>query len=117
MSFRLARLIIFTGNMAAMTAFYRDVIGLAVARQEPGWVELAAGGCSIALHQWSGQAAEGPIKIVFHADDVAAARAALVARGAPMGEIVSFGSPQIDLCDGFDPDGNAFQISSRPIVP
>lgn len=111
MKFDLSRIILFTGNMASMTAFYRDVIGLVVLSEEPGWVELDAGGCSIALHEWHGEAAEGPAKIVFYAADVVTARAELVARGAPMGEIISFG--QIDLCDGADPDGNAFQISSR----
>jgi predicted enzyme related to lactoylglutathione lyase len=114
MSLEMSRVIVFTSNMTAMTAFYRDVIGLRPTSAQPGWVELSAGPCGIALHEWDGEAPEGPIKIVFYAADVAAERAALVARGAPMGEIVSFGS--IDLCDGIDPDGNAFQISSRPVA-
>jgi catechol 2,3-dioxygenase-like lactoylglutathione lyase family enzyme len=112
MSLDLSRVIIFTPNMAAMTAFYRDVIGLRPANQAPGWIELSAGACSIALHDSKRRAPEGPVKIVFYAADVAAERAALVARGAPMGRVVSVGA--IHLCDGVDPDGNAIQISSRP---
>ncbi|MFX9181223.1 VOC family protein, partial [Acinetobacter baumannii] len=46
----LRRVILFTPRLEAMTAFYRDVIGLEVVRQEEGWVELAAGACAIALH-------------------------------------------------------------------
>jgi len=107
----LSRVIIFTADMTGMTSFYRDVIGLPVLGEENGWVELDAGGCSIALHAWRGEAPEGPVKIVFHSGDVAAARAELVGRGATLGKVSSFGS--IDLCDGFDPDGNAYQISSR----
>lgn len=107
----LSRVIIFTADIPGMTLFYRDVIGLPVLVEEKGWVELGAGGCSIALHGWRGKAPEGSVKIVFHSDDVAATRAALVARGATLGKVASFGA--IDLCDGFDPDGNAYQISSR----
>jgi len=107
----LSRVIIFTGRLEEMVIFYSEVIGLELASREQGWVELGAGGCTIALHEWHGEAAEGPLKIVFQTDEVAAARALLVSRGAPMGEVVSFG--EIDLCDGTDPDGNAFQLSNR----
>jgi catechol 2,3-dioxygenase-like lactoylglutathione lyase family enzyme len=113
MSFALSRVIIFTSNFDEMLRFYRDVLGLRPANEDDGWVELAAGGCTIALHRWDGQAPEGPVKIVFRSEDVAGDRDLLVARGASMSEIVRFGS--IELCDGFDPDGNAFQLSSRPV--
>lgn len=109
--FRMSRVIIFTGRMEAMVRFYADVLGLDIVDREQGWVELRAGDCAIALHEWHGEAAEGPVKIVFHAEDVGAARDELVSKGVKMGELVSFGS--IDLCDGSDPDGNAIQLSSR----
>ncbi len=112
MSFKLSRVILFTADMDEMTAFYRDVLALPFANEEPGWVELDAGATTIALHAWDGEAADGPAKLVFFAEDVAAARDLLLARGAPMGEIVMFGD--IALCDGRDPDGNMIQISSRP---
>lgn len=107
----LRRIIIFTARMAEMVRFYDEVIGLDLVAREDGWVEFRAGGCSLALHEWHGEAAEGPIKIVFHADDVRSARDELLSRGALMGEIVTY--RDIDLCDGKDPDGNAFQLSSR----
>ena len=109
--FRMSRVIIFTGRMETMASFYADVLGLEIVDREPGWVELRAGDCAIALHEWHGEAGEGPLKIVFHADDVRAARDEILSRGGELGDIVSFGS--IDLCDGRDPDGNAIQLSSR----
>ena len=52
-----------------------------------------------------------PHKIVFYAQDVDAARAAVVARGAVMGAVRKFGT--IALCDGQDPEGHVFQLSTR----
>ena len=110
----LSRVIVFTGAMDPMRRFYGDVLGLPLVRDEDGWVEFGAGSATVALHQWQGEAPEGPVKIVFHAADVAAARAELVARGAAFGEIVNF--REIGLFDGSDPDGNAIQLSSRPPI-
>jgi catechol-2,3-dioxygenase len=111
MDLRLKRIILFTENVDGLAAFYRDVIGLQVLGQEPGWIQFDAGACAIALHH--GRAAErtrGP-KLVFYAADVAAAKATLARRGFKgMGPVKS-GS--FDMCDGRDPDGNPIQLSSR----
>ncbi len=112
----LSRIILFTADMARLTAFYRDVIGLRIVSEEAGWVELAAGACTIALHKGNPKPGSRPPKLVFHAEDVAAARAALVARGAAdIGPVKS--SPAFAMCDGRDPDGNPFQLSSRARPP
>jgi predicted enzyme related to lactoylglutathione lyase len=108
---QIGRIILFTRQMEAMTAFYRNVIGLKQVTEEKGWREFDAGGMTIALH--SGPPApksKGP-KIVFRAKDVAAARAELVARGAKLGAVKSGGA--ITMCDGRDPEGNAIQLSNR----
>jgi catechol 2,3-dioxygenase-like lactoylglutathione lyase family enzyme len=107
---KLARVILFTAQMDAMSKFYRDVMGLKQITNEKGWREFAAGAARIALH--SGPASpgrKGP-KIVFHAKDVAAMRAALVARGAKFGKVHE---GEFQLCDGKDPDGNPIQLSNR----
>jgi catechol 2,3-dioxygenase-like lactoylglutathione lyase family enzyme len=107
----LARIILFTGQMDAMARFYGEVLGLERVSQEKGWQEFAAGGATIALH--SGPASpgsKGP-KIVFHAEDVAALRETLVARGAKFGKVRQ--GEQFCLCDGKDPDGNPIQLSNR----
>jgi hypothetical protein len=113
MQLQLKRVILFTNAMDAMTAFYRDVIGLPIFTREIGWVEFDAGACRIALHDGPGQPGKRPPKLVFEAKDVAAARALLVRRGAKgMGPVMSTSS--FDMCNGKDPDGNPIQLSSRP---
>ena len=108
---KLARIILFTAEMEAMSRFYSQVLGLKLLTEEKGWREFAAGGMTIALH--SGPASpgsKGP-KIVFHADDVGAMRERLVARGAKLGKVRQ--GEHFCLCDGRDPDGNPIQLSDR----
>jgi catechol 2,3-dioxygenase-like lactoylglutathione lyase family enzyme len=120
---RLQCSIIFAKDIERMTAFYRDGLGLRVLpeRAQAGWVELDAGGATIALHAIPDHIAKDiviasppearedtPIKLVFETADVEAARAHLVAHGAVMGEPRSWGA-----CDGLDPEGNVFQIAKR----
>jgi hypothetical protein len=50
-------------------------------------------------------------KPCFHADDLEAARAALVEAGVAMGPLHRYG--EAAFCDGHDPDGNVFQITTR----
>jgi len=110
--FELRRIILFTSNMEEMTRFYADVLGLEPAGQEDGWRDFRAGACNIALHDGKPVIGNRPPKLVFYAKDVAAARAALIRRGAKtIGKVKS--SATLDMCDGKDPDGNAFQLSTR----
>ena len=119
----LHRIIIFVADVETCAAFYRDVFGFtALPSDHPPteWIELDTGGCRLALHKARGPngaidtptgSAVHPHKIVFYAEDVEAARAAVVARGAIMGDVRNFGS--LTLCDGQDPEGHVFQISNR----
>jgi catechol 2,3-dioxygenase-like lactoylglutathione lyase family enzyme len=108
---KMARVILFTGQMDAMSEFYGKVLGLKVVSDEKGWREFAAGGSRIALHSGpSSPGRKGP-KIAFYADDVAAMREVLVARGAKFGKVRQWG--ELFLCDGKDPDGNPIQLSNR----
>jgi catechol 2,3-dioxygenase-like lactoylglutathione lyase family enzyme len=110
MKLEMRRVILFTRQMEAMTAFYRDVLGLKQVTDEKGWREFDAGGLRLALH--SGPPApksKGP-KIVFYAKNVAVMREALVKRGAKFGKV---GAAPYFLCDGRDPEGYAIQISSH----
>ena len=112
MTLELRRIIIFTDNMAAMAAFYGEVLGLAPAGEEAGWQSFAAGPVEIALHRGSALLGRRPPKLAFHAEDVAGLRAELMARGARMGRLM--GKDGLAFCDGKDPDGTPFQISNRP---
>jgi len=111
MNLKMARVILFTGRMEAMSDFYGRVLGLEIIGEEKGWREFSAGEARIALH--SGPASpgrKGP-KLVFHAKDVAAVRDRLVARGAKFGKVRQ--GDRLCLCDGKDPDGNPVQLSNR----
>lgn len=106
----IARVILFTAQIDAMSRFYRDVLGLPQISNEKGWREFAAGGVTIALHSGpSSPGRKGP-KIVFRARDVDALRQTLVARGARFGKVRQ---GEYCLCDGKDPDGNPIQLSNR----
>jgi catechol 2,3-dioxygenase-like lactoylglutathione lyase family enzyme len=108
---KMARVILFTGQIDAMSEFYGDVLGLRKVTNEKGWREFAAGGTRIALHSGpSSPGRKGP-KIVFQARDVARLRDTLVARGAKFGKVRQ--GEVFCLCDGKDPDGNPIQLSNR----
>ena len=111
MPLELRRITLFTQAMDTMSRFYEDVLGLPLVAEEKGWKEYGAGVCTIALHAGQSEVGKRAPKLVFYAADVAAVRATLTKRGAKMGRIVS--ATRHDMCDGKDPDGNAFQVSSR----
>lgn len=112
MQLSMRRIVLFTKNMSGMTAFYRDTLGLELIKDEPGWKELDANGCMIALHNGTSRVGARPPKIGFWAADVGKARDALIERGARMGKLLS--GAGLIRCDGKDPDGNPFSISNRP---
>lgn len=116
----LLEVIVYVEDMAAMVAFYRDVLELAVtfpvdavdfAREM--WVTFDTGGCTLALHG-GGQEHVGQetAEVVFLVDDVHAARATLAGRGVAMGDVVS-AAPGILVCSGRDTEGNRFAVESR----
>lgn len=112
MPFELRRIILFTSNMDAMARLYRDVLGLEPMRSDQDWREFRAGACSIALHRGNSSVGSRAPKLAFFAKDVAAARATLIKRGATgLGKTISGDS--FDMCNGKDPDGTPFQLSSR----
>jgi catechol 2,3-dioxygenase-like lactoylglutathione lyase family enzyme len=112
MKLSMRRIVLFTSDMEKMARFYRAVLGLPLRKDEPGWKEFDADACVIALHNGTSRVGARPPKIGFWAKDVAAARTALLARGAKLGKLLSGGG--LTRCEGKDPDGNPFSISDRP---
>jgi catechol 2,3-dioxygenase-like lactoylglutathione lyase family enzyme len=122
---RLAQLILFSGDVVRLRDFYVGALGLTVIEEEPGWIRLESGGVVLALHALRGEvgtaaaAGDGAAvaredsywKPCFHAEDVEAARTGLIAAGATMREVRRFGD--VAFCDGNDPDGNVFQVTTR----
>ncbi|MGI8811740.1 MAG: VOC family protein [Pyrinomonadaceae bacterium] len=114
----LARIIIFTGDVRRMVDFYASTFGLSVVGEfEEGWTEMSAGGCNVAFHKLGVQVEDSEdagIKIVFATDNITCEKARLESLGIKMTEVLSFG--EIEMCDGSDPDGRRFQISSRAVT-
>lgn len=108
---KMARVILFTGQIDKMSKFYGEVLGLKQVTNEKGWQEFAAGGARIALHSGPPSPGRKGPKVVFHAKNVAAQRKKLVARGARFGKVRQ--GEMFCLCDGKDPDGNPIQLSDR----
>jgi catechol 2,3-dioxygenase-like lactoylglutathione lyase family enzyme len=117
---KLCQVIVFVKDLPTMQAFYRDVLGLAPIDEDPQFARYDAGAAVVALHPLPPEIAgndpfarreDSWIKVTFHADDVDAERARLVAAGVTMDEIHRWGA--IAYCDGVDPEGNVFQISTR----
>jgi catechol 2,3-dioxygenase-like lactoylglutathione lyase family enzyme len=111
---KLSRIIIFTPDVERLSEFYRNAFALdEIGVSNSDWAELDAGGCSLAFHKLNETSTvrDGWIKPVFGAADVPAEKARLESLGVEMTDVVSFGDVQ--LCDGRDPDGNWFQVSSR----
>lgn len=50
--------IVFVSDMQRSVAFYRDVVGLPLRFESPGWTEFATEGATLALH--GGEGAEAP---------------------------------------------------------
>lgn len=111
MKLSMRRIVLFTKDMPGMTAFYRDVLGLRLLKDEKGWKEFDANGCVIALHNGTSEVGRQPPKIGFWADDIAAARQELIGRGAKMSKVMA--GAGLVRCQGKDPNGNLFSISGR----
>lgn len=111
MTLSMRRIVLFTSDMPRMVAFYRDVLGLRLRKDEKGWKEFDARGCVIALHNGKSEVGRRPPKIGFWAKDIAVARRQLIDRGARMSKLMS--GAGLTRCEGKDPDGNPFSLSDR----
>ena len=117
---RIATVILFAGDLARMRSFYVDLLGLEVEEASEGWLALDAGGCRLALHEAPParpDAEPAParedtaLKVSFLVGDVEAERARLLAAGVRMREPWAWAG--LAACDGLDPEGNVFQLTSR----
>lgn len=119
---KLGMVILYAKDPSKSLAFYRDLLGMKVTEESPGWVELDGGGVSIALHHHDAIPAKREPTlpwIVFFVDDVRGTYEALKAKGA------TFLVPPTKVCgdetwsglsaDLLDPDGN--QVSLFGKVP
>jgi catechol 2,3-dioxygenase-like lactoylglutathione lyase family enzyme len=117
---QMSQVILFVDDVPRMQAFYEHVLHLPVITAEPGWVRLDAAPTVLALHAIKpGPALPDPpparvdsnIKLCFRVNDIDRERAALVAAGVRMREVHHYQG--VAFCDGIDPEGNIFQITTR----
>jgi catechol 2,3-dioxygenase-like lactoylglutathione lyase family enzyme len=101
--------LLYVKDLAGMTAFYRDAVGLAVVSETETWVELDGGGVKLGLHAIPAHIAEGieigevreetPYKLIFDGE-----REKVLAHGGRVMERPWGG------VDGVDPEGNIFGL-------
>ena len=116
---QLAQAILFVDDVEGMRDFYVDRFELRVIHQEPGFIRLESGGAVLALHAIRrpdgapppAPRTGGAIKLCFRVDDIEQERARLVAAGVLMREIHRYSD--VAFCDGVDPEGNVFQLTTR----
>ena len=117
---QLSQIIMFVHDAARMQAFYAR-LGLEVVDGDAadGFVRLRdpSGGAVLALHYTNvigpptGPREDTALKVCFNVDDIDAARGALIAEGATMQDVHRWQG--IAFCNGIDPEGNIFQITTR----
>ena len=81
MAAKLTHVIEFVADMERAVTFYRDVIGLPLKFQSPGWSEFATGDTTLALHHASEKNPAGKIEIGFSVGDIQQFHAELSGKG------------------------------------
>ena len=111
----LTRLIVFTNRVRVLAEFYSTTFDLPlIGEMNDDWVQVQAGGCLLAFHKTTHNTTDKEdtgLKLVFAAADIEEERQRLISLGIEMGTIIRFGD--LAFCDGSDPDGNRFQLSTR----
>jgi|SRR3954452_23949642 catechol 2,3-dioxygenase-like lactoylglutathione lyase family enzyme len=104
-----------TRDLERARAFYSETLGLPIDTDSPRWVEVLAGGVTLAL--WDPESmgmpfAPTPNPVALRVPDVAAARAELAAAGVKFdGDIIDSGV--CHMANFADPDGNRLMLHRR----
>lgn len=113
---KMTQIILYVEDMARALSFYRDLLGLPVTYPQDLadgegalWVELAAGGCSLALHGGAQDRPDDQHELIFKVEDLAQTQMALLNAGIHVAEIriLEDGAP---IAEGVDPDGHRFGL-------
>jgi lactoylglutathione lyase len=117
---RVAYAIVFVSDMQRSVAFYRDVLGLTLKFETPGWTEFATEGATLALHKSEGPGAK---------DDPQAVPAGRCRPGLSVANLDEFHQRMIEqnvscvqepravfgvrIAQYVDPDGPGISVSER----
>jgi lactoylglutathione lyase len=78
---KLAYVIEFVADMNRAVKFYRDVIGLPLKFESPGWTEFSTGETTLALHPATERNAAGKLELGFSVSDLAKFHEEMTRRG------------------------------------
>ena len=81
MTAKLSHIIEFVADMDRAILFYRDVVGLPLKFQSPGWSEFATGEITLALHPASEKNPAGRLELGFSVPDLQQFHAEMTAKG------------------------------------
>lgn len=96
-------------DMAAMTAFYRDALGLEPVYESVHWTSFDIGGVQLGLHGGGdGSAPQGGFVPSFRVDDIKTFQAHLKGMGASVDEDLHQ-TPRGPILNFRDPEGNVWQ--------
>ena len=112
MQSRLSYVIKYVDDIDRVAAFYRDMLGVPVKSQFPGWLEFSTGETAFALHSASPNCPAGMIELHFSVPDVEAFYRDASARGAEFSgppARQSWGSTMTQIVD---PEGSNVTVSS-----
>ena len=110
---KLQTIMVVVKDMERSVRFYRDVLGLKLEYQSPGWSQLSAGNIGLGLHPEGKEVKASPgtgCTFGFHVDDIQKAVGELKAKGAAV-----FMEPRKEGEFGWlaivgDPDGYSVQL-------
>jgi catechol 2,3-dioxygenase-like lactoylglutathione lyase family enzyme len=107
----IGNIILFVKDMKAVTAFYRDVVGLTPDEEQPfpehRFFRFDTGDCKLCLHSAS-KPNGGRQKIGFHVESVSAAHQNLKAKGLRLKPLKN--EDGLACFDISDPEGNRIQF-------
>jgi predicted enzyme related to lactoylglutathione lyase len=116
--------VLFTVNLDALATFYERVVDLSRVQSHVDHIILSRGGFRLTVHRIPEHIAAGitissppriresaAVKLVFAVADIGSARRhAAELGGLVYGEDREWRSGSTLYCDGYDPDGNVFQL-------
>ncbi|HTM90181.1 MAG TPA: VOC family protein [Terriglobales bacterium] len=78
---KLSYVIEFVGDMDRAVKFYRDVLGLPLKFNSPGWSEFSTGETTLALHPASDRNPPGKVELGFNVPDIQQFHAEMTGKG------------------------------------
>jgi predicted enzyme related to lactoylglutathione lyase len=123
--------VLFTIHLRSLASFYERVAGMNTLRAEDDHIQLERGSFRLTLQKIPQRYAENvkittppavrensSVKLTFHVTDLAQARhIAAQLGGAVYPPEREWQYEGLTVCDGYDPDGNVFQLFSSKSTP